>query len=181
MDETKNMTVEDLLAKVRKSAANKGVAAANAYPEISKGKLLFQDAEYPEQKEYITLSMNENQELVKKILNERGSLAGHPEIPTDPIQWDLPNLDDICAAITKEFDGSKMVSANEVANKIGKLLGTQEFYVAGDHHLVVKGAKTKFDMTEVKEAVAALNKFLSLADAEKLVAKAIANKIKDVL
>ncbi len=156
----------------------------HAYPNLSKGKLLFQTEEYQAPKEYIVLQMNENKELVKKILDEKGCLTGHPEIPCPTMQWDMPKLDQIYAAVKDEFPDEKamIVKNKDITDKISTLLGgVQVSFNRSNYHLMVKTAETKFDIREINAAVKALANLFPEKEAEKIVAREIAKKIQNVL
>ncbi len=182
MDETKIPTVEELLAKAKKSASEVGAEKrAGAYPELKHGQLLFQCGEYPEPKEYITLTMNEDNELIKKILGQKGGIDGHAEIPCDHIEWDLPNMEEICKAVKKEFYGEELIERNSILALFKKYLGHEEVGADCKHNLVIKGSKTKFNLLTVREAVASVAKLITQRDAERLICKEIAKKIKNVL
>lgn len=154
-----------------------------AYPELAKGKLLFQCEEYEAPKEYITLSMKEDKGLIKKILDQKGCLTGHPEIPVNPFEWDLPDLDCITKAINEEFPDAKLVAekGDRVAELIGKYMGNVHVEFTCTGKLLVRGTETKFRMRDVHAAVKALAVVIPASKAEKIVAKEIAGMISNVL
>jgi len=156
----------------------------SAYPELSKGKLLFQTEEYDAPKEYITLQMKEDKTMIKKILDQRGCLTGHPEIPCDSIAWDMPNLDCIQKAIREEFPDGKLIEekGGDIAKLISKYLGgTPVSFGCSNYKLTVKSVATKFKLKDIDAAVRSLSVILPAKEAERIVAKEIAKKIQNVL
>jgi hypothetical protein len=192
MDETKSVNLEEMLkindvdkqtASFRANAARQEAARQEAYPELSKGQLTFESAEFPCHKEYISLSMKEDKTLIKKILDQKGSLTKHPEIPVEGT-WDLPDIDCIANAVNEEFPDEKLVSkkGSDIAQQVAKYMGNNAHAVfTCRKKLTVNGTETKFNMDDLHAAVKALSVVLPARKAERIVAKEIAVMIKNVI
>jgi hypothetical protein len=175
--------IDDWKAGKRKTERAK-YTKTEAYPELPKGKLLFQCEEYEQPKEYITLTMNENKDLIKKIMDEKGALTDHPPIPVDEIKWGMESLENIYSAVQEVFPDPKKVEAND--NRMFELIskymgGGVVTYNRWKNKLCVKGIETKFDMREINAAVTALSAILPPREAEKVVARELGKKIANVL
>ena len=127
--------------------------------------------------------MNEDKRLIKKILDQKGSLTGHPDIVVNRFDWDLPDLDCITKAVNEEFPSNKYVAekSDRIADLIGNYMGNVAVAFACDGKLMVRDIETKFRMRDVHAAVKALAVVVPQNKAEKIVAKEIAGMISNVL
>jgi len=168
------------------------------YKELPKGKLLFENIIlcanenniFPDckiEKEYINLSTPVSKEYIKKVMEEKGNLVGHPEIPSTDVGCDTQ------VNYTKLYEEEKtektitddLIKLN-VLNRITNYLShnSNAEIVNYDRHtqkLIVKEVETKFDMRQICEAVKALSLVIPTKEAERLICKEIATKIKNVL
>jgi len=181
-EERVQKVIDEVRAGYKKPKAK--YTATEAYPTLEKGKLLFQCAEYDQPKEYITLTMNESKEMIKKIMDEKGSLTDHPDIPVEEIPWGMETLENIYSAVNEVFPDPKKVEAND--NRMFELIskymgGGQVTYNRWKNKLCVKGVETKLDTREINAAVVALSALLPPREAERIVARELAKKIANVL
>lgn len=154
-----------------------------AYPDLPKGRLLYTQKESFDldeedkkkiAKEYITLRMKESRQEIEEILNQKGDVSHPVQIPH--LEF---NHDEVQKAISEAFPEES--ENGRFCKMLSKRLGMQAEFSRKTSKLLVKGVATKFDTRDLVGAVQALARVLPVKDAERLVVREVAKKIKAVL